>query len=183
MRAWFVGLTKDQQEMKAAAELRAQGYTVYLPKHYVRHQDGRKVEARAVLRFTGYIFLAFDPARDEHGPISNTRGMDGSDGSALICDGAGQPQPLPAGIIEVLRAIEDEEFHRARATSRPRPRTDLVPGDKVMITGDRDHAAFGRKGVLVGIDRGVATVFEGWARWQVPAHDLKKVEAKETKAA
>lgn len=182
-KQWFVGLTKDQQELKAAAELRAQGYVVYLPKIHSRHQDGRKIEARTHLRFTGYIFIAFDLALEQHGPISNTRGMDGSDGSALICSGAGTPIALPRGIIETLRAIEDDELARAIARKKPKARTDLIPGDLVSIAGDRDHPAFGARGHYLGSEKGWASVLGGIAVWKVPEVDLKKVELQEGKKA
>lgn len=183
MRAWFVGLTKDQQELKAAAALREQGYVVYLPKIYLRHQDGRKIEARARLRFTGYIFIAFDLALEQHGPISNTRGMDGSDRSALICSSAGTPLSLPSGVVETLRSIEDDELARAVARKKPVARKDLRPGDVVMIAGDRSHPAFGQKGHYLGSDKGWASVLGGIAVWKVAEIDLKKIEPTERKAA
>lgn len=182
-KQWFVGLTKDQQELKAAADLRAQGYAVYLPKLYTRRQEGRKIEARADLRFTGYIFIAFDLALDEHGPISNTRGMDspdGDDGSALICSG-GIPVALPAGIIDTLRGIEDEELARAKARTKPPERLDLVPGQKVQINNVRD-AFHGQVGTyLCSEKKGIATLLIGWWLKEVFEIDLKKVEGpKET---
>lgn len=186
MNNWYVGLCKDQQELKAASELRAQGYVVYLPKLYTRHQDGRKIEARAWLRFTGYIFIAFDLAQDQHGPISNTRGMDGSDGSdgsALICTAAGTPIALRPGIVETLRGLEDEDLARAIARKKPLPRKDLTAGDTVQILGDKDNPAFGRKGIYLGTDKGWAEVLEGWVKWIVPEVDLKKFEQPERKAA
>lgn len=182
-KAWYVGLTKDQQELKAAAELRAQGYVVYLPKIHTRHQDGRKIEARTTLRFTGYIFIAFDLQLEQHGPISNTRGMDGSDGSALICSGGGIPLALPPGIIETLRTIEDDELARAVARKKPQPRKDLVPGDLVQIAGDRGHPAFGQRGSYLGAEKGWASVLGGIAVWKVPEVDLKKIEQPEKRAA
>jgi transcription antitermination factor NusG len=178
MKKWYVGLCKGQQEWKAASNLRAQGYAVYLPKIYVRHQDGRRISAVAHLRFTGYIFIAFDLSLEEHGPISNTPGMDGSDGPALICSGAGTPIALPPGIVETLRAIEDDELARALHRKKPKPRTDLTPGDEVVIAGDHAHPAFGRKGHYLGSEKGWASVLGGMAVWKVAEIDLKKVEKK-----
>lgn len=185
MKAWYVGTTKEQQELRAAAELRAQGYGVYLPKRHERVQEGRKVWARSFIRFTGYIFIAFDFALDEHGPIRNTRGMDSPDGEAspLIVDGQRKPLALPAGIIETLRGIEDEELARSLARKKPVPRLDLTPGDKVTIFGDRDHPAFGRKGEYLGTENFVAHVLEGWAIWKVPEIDLRKIETEGKQAA
>ncbi|HCE08753.1 MAG TPA: hypothetical protein DEQ40_09170 [Oxalobacteraceae bacterium] len=183
-RAWFVGKTKDQQELRAAQELRAQGFVVYLPKVYTRHQDGKRIEAQAALRFTGYIFICCQPG--ETSPINNTRGMDSSDGPALICSGFGEDRaalPLQRGIIETLRSIEDDELARAKARKKPLPRKDLMPGDQVQIFGDSNHAAFGRKGHLLGVERTIASVLEGMVVWKIPECDLKKIEQPDRKAA
>lgn len=173
-KQWYVGCTKAQQESRAAAELRAQGYLAYLPKIHSRYQDGRKVECRTSLRFTGYIFICCEPTPDEIGPISGTRGMDDSGGSALL--GGVRPVPLPTSIIETLRSIEDEEYARAVARKKPRPRSDLTPGDSVTIAGDRSHPAYGQQGHYLGSEKGIASVLGGIAVWKIPECDLKKVE-------
>jgi hypothetical protein len=178
-RNWYVGTTKDQQETRAAAELRNQGYIAYLPKIHYRHQDGRKIEARTTLRFTGYIFICCEPT--EIGPISGTRGMDDGGGSALL--GGEIPVGLSHSIIETLRQIEDEEFHRATARSKPRPRSDLTPGDTVQIAGERGHPAYGQRGSFLGSEKGIASVLGGIAVWKVAESDLKKIEQDARKAA
>jgi transcription antitermination factor NusG len=166
--------------MRAAAELRAQGYLVYLPKIHYRHQDGRKIEARTTLRFTGYIFIQFDADLEEGGPISNTRGMDSSDGSAIL--GGNKPVPIKAGIIEVLRQIEDEEYTRAVARKKPRPRTDLTPGDWVEIN-DPNDAFHGKRGTYLGSVKTRATVLLGIAVKEIEEFNLKKVEQERKRAA
>lgn len=177
---WFVGTTKGQQELFAGAQLRQQGYGVFLPKTYLRVQEGRKIHARARLRFTGYIFVSCE--RDETGPIASTRGMDDSSGSALL--GGAYPVALYGGIIERLRAIEDDELAQATSIRKPVARTDLMPGDLVQIDGDKDHVAYGQRGHYLGTERGVAAVLAGIAVWKVAEADLKRVEIdKERKAA
>ena len=184
MKQWFVGMTKDQQELRAAAELRDQDYVVYLPKIYYRHQEGKKIEARSALRFTGYIFIRFDLALEQNGPISSTRGMDGSDGSALICDGAGKPRAMQPGILETLREIEDEEFARAIARKKPEPRKDLLRGELVKFVGDPDHPAYGLEGTYLGpMARGIGKVLVAFAQWDLPECDLRKVQLQEKQAA
>ena len=89
---WFVATTKHQQETLAAGNLREQGFGVDLPKRYWRQAEGKKIEPLSALRFTGYVFIAFDPAMEEHGPIGNTRGVDellvSRTGSPLHCRAA-----------------------------------------------------------------------------------------------
>jgi transcription antitermination factor NusG len=182
-KRWFVGMTIDQQEQKAASGLREQGFIVYLPKAFVRYQEGRKIEARSHLRFTGYIFISFDPDRDAYGAINNTGGMDGSAGPALIVNRADRPVPLDFEIVEQLRQIEDEEYARAVARKKPLPRKDLLAGDQVQIIGDRNSPAFGKTGHLLGSHKGLASVLCGMAVWKVPEADLKKVEQPEKRVA
>lgn len=172
-KIWHVGCTKDQQELRAAAELRAQGYVVYLPKIYYRHQEGRRIEARSTLRFTGYIFIFCHV--DELAPISGTRGMDSGGGSAVL-------GPLPNGIIETLRVIEDEEFARAVARTKPRPRTDLTPGDWVEIN-QPDDPFHGKRGYYLGTEKGVARVLLGLVQKAIAECDLKKIEPPQQKRA
>lgn len=177
MRQWFVGQTKDWQ--RAAKDLREQGYGVFMPKIYLRVQEGRKNHARAALRFPGYIFIACEA--HETGPISSTRGMDDSGGSALL--GGARPVPVHPAIIERLRRIEDDELGLALASKRPQPRNDLTPGDVVVIAGDRGHVAFGQQGHYLGSDRGVASVLAGMAIWKVAEGDLKRAEPERKAAA
>lgn len=175
--AWFVGTTKGQQELFAASQLRAQGYGVFLPKTYLRIQEGRRVHARARLRFTGYIFVACEP--HEVGPIASTRGMDDSSGSALL--GGITPVSLHPREIDFLRRLEDDELAAATSIRKPVARTDLQPGDTVQID-DKDHPAFGQRGQFFAAERGVATIWIGIARVKVPEGDLKRIEV-ERKAA
>lgn len=174
---WYVGLVKDWQ--RAQKDLREQGYGVRLPKRYERVQEGRKVHARAYLRFPGYIFIACEP--NELGPISNTRGMDSAPGRSALVGGT-TPYRLPAGYLERISKIEDDELAAALAVAKPIPRKDLAPGDEVEIAGDRDHPAFGQRGHYFASERGTASVLCGAAMWKVPEADLKRVEA-ERKAA
>lgn len=178
-RKWFIGMTKDQQELKAAAALREQKYTVYLPRIFTRWQEGRKIEARVNLRFTGYVFVAC--GKDEHGPIRNTEGMDGSNGSPLIMGAGGNPYMLPPVIIDKLRSIEDDEFARAIERRKPNPRTDLVAGQQVEINKPLDPF-HGKRGTYLGSERGVATVLLGFMAKEVPDCDLKKPEPEERAA-
>lgn len=175
--AWYVGVTHGQREFEAAEHLAKQGFGVFLPKSYQRIQEGRKVHARARLRFTGYIFIHCDPGAI--GKISSTRGMDDSAGSALL--GGASPTALKAEIIAKLRRIEDGELAEAIATRKPTARNDLVPGDLVEIA-DSDHVAHGQRVQYLSSERGIASVLGGMFVWKVAEGDLRRVEA-EARAA
>ncbi len=175
MKQWFVGMTKDQKESQACEILWDQGFVVYLPKVYLRQQEGRSIRAESKLRFTGYIFISFDKEKDSFGCINGTRGMD-----ELIINGTGDPVALPAGIINQLRRIEDQEFARALARKKPKPRTDLQPGDAVIITAG---TAKGVKGSYLGSEKGIGSVLCGMAVWKPDDADLKKIDQAERKRA
>lgn len=175
-KQWFVVTTKHEKDAEAAANLRAQGYGVHLSKRYERVEQGKRIEARARLRFPGYLFVAFDAGRDQHGPIGNTRGVD-----ELLLNGKGDPQPIPAGVVETLRWIEDEEYAKAATRKKPVPRDDLRSGDAVQIDR-RDHPAHGLIGEFVAAIKGVASVFVGRRVVSIAECDLKPVKP-EKKAA
>jgi transcription antitermination factor NusG len=182
MKQWFVGTTKHQQELFAAANLRAQGYLVYLPKRYERDQQTKS--AKACLRFTGYVFVRFDAGLKEHSPINSTRGMDSDidTGSALLLNPSRDPQPInPQSIIEMLRWLEDDELERANSRKKALPRTDLAPGDLVRIDqpGPPGHPAHGKEGCLIRLERGVWDVLVGLVTiWKIAESDLKRIDRK-----
>jgi hypothetical protein len=169
MRQWFVGMTRDAN--RSQKDLRDHKFGVFLPKTFERIQEGRKVHARARMRFPGYIFIACEA--DDTGSAKKCSGMDDSSGSAVL--GGAKPVAISPEIIERLRRLEDDEFGAATEIRRPEPRKDLVPGDLVEF-------AEGKAGIFVGSERGMASVIAGPGIWKVPEGDLKRVEI-EKKAA
>ena len=176
-KQWFVAMTKPGADTEAAKNLRAQGYPVYLPKGFRKPADTKKLEPVSFLRFDGYIFVAFDAAKEEHGPISNTRGVD-----ELLVNGAGQPQALQPGIVERLRQVEDDDFARARSRKKLPPRVDLKPGDTVQVHRPDDAARHGKTGIFVGAVNGWAEVLFGLRIAKIAEVDLKLIEHKEKAA-
>jgi transcription antitermination factor NusG len=170
-KQWFVATTKHNGEMLAARMLREQKFGVYLPKAFEQQKDGRRVHPTARLRFSGYIFVAFDLALEQHGPIGNTRGV-----GELLLDPSGKPEALYPGIIERLRALEDVEFEQCRNSAELKERTDLAPGDEVTVD-DKDHLAHGQRGFYMGQDgKSMANVLIGMAVWKVNSFGLRKIE-------
>lgn len=165
---WYVATTKPNGDLLAARELRKQGYVVYVAKTFEQQKDGRRLDPICRLRLPGYIFVAF--AKGEHGPVNSTRGV-----GELLIDGRGDPEQLWPGLLEKLRAFEDEDFDRAMASAVQKERTDLREWDEVIIT-DRAHHCFGEKGYFMGSSKGIAKVLIGLGKWPVNAFDLKKVE-------
>lgn len=178
----FVAVAKHQQDLRAVKNLREQGYGAHLAKLFRHPTDDDFHKGPFGLRYPGYVFVLFDLSLDEHGPINNTRGLDSWNGSALLVNRDAVPLSLPKGYINSLRALEDEDFARAITRSKPEPRTDLFPGDEVLID-DKEHAAYGQRGVLLEIGKGIGKVLLGFMVWEISDVFLKKVEKQRKKAA
>lgn len=177
-RRWYVGLVQDGQEWAAATSLYDMGADVHVSLRFERVQEGRKVKAEPYLRLPGYIFVALDPdpKLGEVDAASNAKGMDNLNGPALLRGAGGQPYALPAGTVETLRKIERDDFFRARSRSKPRPRTDLRPGDFVQVHNP-GHPAHGSRGHYLGSDRGMARVLGGFMVFTLEDSFLKKIDA------
>lgn len=97
---WHCIVAQPLREQLACCELRAQGWTAYLPLHY--EPGDRPGRARIVPLFPRYAFVAFSP-NDPWGGIRGTRGV-----VSLVSHGIGQPTPLPHGVVEDLIARTSE---------------------------------------------------------------------------
>ena len=139
------------------------------------------MKAEPYLRMQGYIFVLLDPdpKAGDFSAASNAKGMSRP---AFLCGAGGHPYALPDGTVETLRCLERDDFFRARARSKPRPRTDLSPRDLVELNqpGDPFH---GKQGEYQGSQRGRAVVLFGALPKVVRDCDLRKIEQGEARAA
>lgn len=158
---WYVVQTHANAEAKATSNLERQGFAVYLPRYLKRRSHARRVDAVARPLFPRYLFVAIDLATQGWRSIQSTLGV-----SHLVCWG-GQPASVADGVIDALKAREDEAGF-VKLSRRP----DFLPGDRVRViegafadslalvegVSDRDRVAIlldmlGRKvRVLVGAD-------------------------------
>lgn len=210
MKQWFVATTKHQQEIRAAGELREQGFEIYLPKRYRLVSTGRRGDIVTGLRFSGYIFMTFDPEKGEYGPINNTRSV-----GELICGKVVLRDPVTGEILKetmeptVLRAhppqrsaaeieagieappevswydlqrrYEDEEWEKLTGKAKPDPRADLHHGDIVQIDL-KENAFNGHQGEYARTENGLAVVHIGWAICKVPEIHLRLIRRWNAKA-
>lgn len=119
---WYVVQTHVNAELKAAANLGRQGFSVYLPRYLKRRSHARKVDTVARPLFPRYLFIAIDLAAQRWRSIQSTLGV-----SHLVCVGD-RPAQVADGVVDALRAREDEVGF-IRLTRRPA----FSPGDKVRI--------------------------------------------------
>jgi transcriptional antiterminator RfaH len=99
---WFVVQTQPNSERKAVFHLERQGFTVYMPQYLKRWRHARKTEMRPAPLFPRYLFVAMDVAQARWRAIRSTIGV-----SELVCNGE-RPAPVPDGVVEDIRAYEDE---------------------------------------------------------------------------
>lgn len=123
MERWYVVHTQAQSEKKAFHHLVRQGFRAYLPQYLKRRRHARRTDWIGSPLFPRYLFVAFDHARTRWRAINSTIGV-----HSVVCNG-GLPAPVPQGIVEDIRAKEDENGMVPMA-----PRNDWRQGDVVQIT-------------------------------------------------
>ena len=102
MTGWYVVQTLARSEDRAELNLKRQGFQSYLPKLRRERRHARRREIVASPLFPGYLFVEIDIARQPWRCINGTYGV-----SHLVCHG-NRPSPVPLGVVESLRAREDE---------------------------------------------------------------------------
>lgn len=100
---WFVVQTHPHGEIRAVQNLERQQFEVYLPRYGRRRKQGRRVDMVPVPLFPRYLFVAIDLGVQRWLSIRSTIGV-----SRLVCHGD-KPVPVPAGIVDNLRARQGED--------------------------------------------------------------------------
>ncbi len=121
MQQWYVAHTHPHGEGRALVNLVRQGFEAYLPRFRKWRRHARRSERVAVPLFPRYLFVAFDQATAHWRAIHSTFGV-----QHLVCNGD-LPAPVPTGIVEDIRAREDDGFVNLGRLSEFRP------GDRVRI--------------------------------------------------
>ena len=121
MRRWYVARVRAHQELRALTHLTRQGFGAWLPRLRETRRQARNFETRISALFPGYIFVEFDPSREQWRSVNGTFGV-----RSLINRG-GWPVPLPPGFVEALRARSDRNGVVGIG------RTDLAPGDQIRV--------------------------------------------------
>ena len=110
MIRWYVVHTKPRGEETALFHLRRQDFDAYLPRHLKKRTHARRTDWVPCPLFPNYMFVAIDTDKARWRSIRGTIGVNG-----LVC-GGDHPSPVPEGIVEAIRAQENEngfvEFHR-----------------------------------------------------------------------
>lgn len=117
---WYVAATQPGREEVAELNLRMQGFDVWVPRQARVVSHARRRYEKRVAFFPGYAFLSIDPDRDRWRSVNGTFGVR----SLIMQDG--RPVPCPAGLVEQLQALTDENglFNGAAGVG---------PGDAVRV--------------------------------------------------
>ncbi|MBF0251656.1 MAG: transcriptional activator RfaH [Alphaproteobacteria bacterium] len=121
MQAWYVVRTKTQLEDRAVWHLRNQGFDVYLPRYRKQVRHARKVQTVLRPLFPGYVFVNMDLRRQRWRAVNGTVGV-----ISLVQFGS-EPMPVPAEVVDAIRANEDEAGAISLAPQG------LVTGDRVRV--------------------------------------------------
>ena len=90
---WYVVHTQPNNEGRAEANLRHQGFATYVPRYLRSRRHARRTETVARPLFPRYLFVSFDIARDRWRAIYSTIGV-----RALIAVGE-EPMAVPEDVV------------------------------------------------------------------------------------
>jgi transcriptional antiterminator RfaH len=94
---WYAVHTLPCREFGARAQLEAQAYRIFLPRHLKTVRHARKLRTIDAPFFPRYLFVSLDLARDRWRSINGTFGVAG------IIMAHDRPLPVPRGIVEALQ--------------------------------------------------------------------------------
>src|SRR3954451_13088111 len=96
---WFAVNTQPVAEARAQRNLENQGFRTFMPRRRKMVRHARKLTTVEAPLFPRYLFVAFDPQRDQWRRINSTFGV-----SRLVMRGEA-PHPVPDGVTEALIAV------------------------------------------------------------------------------
>ncbi len=100
---WFAIHTRAHAEKQAAAHLRNQGFTTYLPCYRKRRSHARRVEIVQAPVFPRYLFIQMDEQSAPWRAVRSTVGV------VDIVRLGERPAPVPEGIVEAIQAREGRD--------------------------------------------------------------------------
>ena len=131
MRRWYVAHTQPNSEIKATFNLQRQGFGAYLPRVRAERRHARRVEQISRPLFPRYLFVSLDPGHDRWRSVNGTFGV-----RNLITQG-NDPIPVPKGIVESFKSMEDNSGLIAPEppSFRSGQRIEILSGPMAMHVG------------------------------------------------
>jgi transcriptional antiterminator RfaH len=116
---WYAVYAQPYREARAQQQLKAQGFSAFLPQYRKTVRHARKITSHNAPFFPRYLFVALDLDRHQWRSVNGTFGV-----TCLVMDGA-RPRAVPHGIVESLIEVSSSgAIHLGR---------DLKVGDSVRI--------------------------------------------------
>jgi transcriptional antiterminator RfaH len=125
MLRWYLIHTKPSSEAIASANLRRQGYEVYLPRLAQRVRRSGYVRERIAAVFPRYLFLRLNEGVESLGPVRSSVGVTG------VVRFGSRYAVVPDKVIHDLREREDAASGLHRLLNNLK----LMAGAAVRITG------------------------------------------------
>ncbi len=141
--AWYVVHTQPNAELRAAEHLQRQGFVTYVPTYLKKRRHARRVDHVRAPFFPRYLFVEIDVASQRWRSINSTVGV-----SRLVTHGL-LPTPVMPGVVEAIRAREDEQGMISLAPAAAKFR----PGEAVRVTEGAFEACSGLFEALTDKDR------------------------------
>jgi transcriptional antiterminator RfaH len=117
---WYAVNCLSNRESLAAAQLRNQGFRIFLPCRLKTRRHARKFDSVLRPLFPGYLFVQLDLTRDRWRSINGTVGV------VRIVGHSEAPSPAPVGAVEALQSACDE-------LDVMQSRDEFAPGDAVRV--------------------------------------------------
>ena len=159
---WYLAQLKPNALSVAVRHLRRQGFETLMPL-LEDTRRGARFETRRAPLFPGYLFVGASGRSADIGAVRSTRGV------TRLVKSAGRLAPLPASLVDTLRARCDE-------AGLYRRNEDLEVGDGVRITGGPFAQYFGQVHALSSEER-VWVLLDALGRGaltEVPAKDVSR---------
>jgi len=131
---WYAIHTLPRREFGARAQLEAQSYAVFLPRHLKTVRHARKLRTIDAPFFPRYLFVRLDLSRDRWRSINSTFGV------ARIIMNRDRPIAVPEGIVESLQARLEPDAATARDDGlRIGQRVEVMVGPFANLVGELER--------------------------------------------
>ena len=97
--AWFAVETLPRKEAPAIQNLQMQGLATFWPRFWKTRRHARRQDTVLAPLFPGYVFVWMDPQLFRWRSINGTFGV-----KCLVMGASGRPEPVPAPVMDFLRA-------------------------------------------------------------------------------
>jgi transcription elongation factor/antiterminator RfaH len=131
---WYVVHTQPHREAQAQRQLENQAYRVFLRRFFRSRRHARKFETVLAPLFSRYMFIVLDLGRDRWRSVNGTLGVD------RLLMRAGEPEPVPHGLVEqLIEAAADDGVVRCGRALQEGQTIRVTAGPFAELVGTLEH--------------------------------------------